>query len=61
MDYKILKKEYHLDDPEGFRCRFITSDTEREVLHAHDRQCKAYNKRYDRDAEKGIACFRPSR
>lgn len=36
MDYKILKKEYHLDDPEGFRCRFITSDTEREVLHAHE-------------------------
>ena len=33
---KLLKSEYHLDWPEGFRCRFITSDTEKEVLHTHE-------------------------
>ena len=36
MQYKILKEKWHIDHPEGFRCRFITSDTETEVLHKHE-------------------------
>ena len=33
---KRLKAEYHIDFPEGYRCRFINSITERNVLHSHE-------------------------
>lgn len=33
---KILKAEFHIDFPEGYRCRFINSITERNVLHSHE-------------------------
>lgn len=36
MEYRILEKKWHINFPEGFKCRFITSDTENEVLHKHE-------------------------
>ena len=36
MSIKVLKASWHLDSPEGFRCRFITSSTEREIVHSHE-------------------------
>lgn len=33
---KILKAEFHIDFPEGYRLRFINSITERNVLHSHE-------------------------
>lgn len=35
-DIKILEAKWHIDFPEGFRCRFINSETEKKVLHTHD-------------------------
>lgn len=34
--YKVLEAKWHIDFPEGFRCRFINSSTEKKVLHAHE-------------------------
>lgn len=36
MTPKLLKEAAHIDLPAGFRCRFIESATEREVLHTHE-------------------------
>lgn len=36
MEYKVLEKKWHINFPEGFKCRFITSNTEHEVLHKHE-------------------------
>lgn len=36
MKIKTLENKKHLDYPEEFRIRFITSKTEREVLHNHE-------------------------
>lgn len=33
---KILEAKWHIDFPEGFRCRFINSTTEKKVLHSHE-------------------------
>lgn len=33
---KKLLAEWHLDKASGCRCRFIDSDTERQILHCHD-------------------------
>lgn len=33
---KRLKAQHHIDFPEGYRCRFINSITERNVLHSHE-------------------------
>lgn len=33
---KKLLAEWHIDKDSGCRCRFIDSDTERQVLHCHD-------------------------
>lgn len=36
MISKVLKAERQLNFPEGFRCRFITSASEKEILHSHE-------------------------
>lgn len=36
MKHRILEEKWHIDFPEGFKCRFITSDTENEILHQHE-------------------------
>jgi len=36
MSKKVLKAERHLNFPEGFRCRFIISSSEREITHSHE-------------------------
>ena len=36
MEYKTLLAKNHLDFPQEFKCRFIYSKTEREVLHNHE-------------------------
>ena len=36
MDYRVLEQKWHIDFPEGFKCRFITSFTESEILHRHE-------------------------
>jgi AraC family cel operon transcriptional repressor len=36
MKHRILEEKWHIDFPEGFKCRFITSETENKVLHQHE-------------------------
>ena len=36
MTAKLLEEKWHIDFPEGFKCRFITSETENKVLHQHE-------------------------
>lgn len=36
MTAKLLEEKWHIDIDYGYRCRFIDSKTEREVLHFHE-------------------------